>query len=66
MSSTDQRRFLFGHLMTCRKCVVEQLTFCPEVAAQGADYREAASENRVMHSEFVDQVIKGRLRRIVR
>lgn len=60
----DQRRFLHGHLMTCRKCVVEQFTFCPEVAAQGDDYREAVRDNVAMHSEFVDLVIKGRLRRI--
>lgn len=62
----DQRRYLHGHLMTCRECVVEQFSFCPDVAAQGADYRESARENRAMHTEFVDLVIKGRLRRIVR
>lgn len=60
----DQRRYLFDHLMTCRYCVVEQFTFCQEVAAQGAAYREAANESPGMHGEFVDLVIKGRLRRI--
>lgn len=62
----DQRRFLFGHLMTCRRCVVEQKVFCTEVAAQGADYREATRWNSAMHSEFVREVIYGRLRRIQR
>lgn len=60
----DQRRYLFGHLMTCRSCVVEQFMFCPEVAAQGAAYREAANESPGMHEGFVDLVIKGLLRRI--
>lgn len=64
MSSTDQRRFLFGHLMTCRRCVVEQKSFCAEVATQGEDYRDQTGGDAKVHAEFVDVVIKGRLRRI--
>lgn len=64
MSSTDQRRFLFGHLMLCRRCVVEQKTFCAEVSAQGSDYRMQVSNDSKVHAEFIDVVIKGRLRRI--
>ena len=63
-SAPDQRRYLFSHLMTCRDCVVESFLFCPEVAAQGAAYREAANDSAGMHEGFVDLVIKGRLRRI--
>lgn len=63
-SAPDQRRYLFSHLMTCRDCVVESFLFCPEVATHGAAYREAANDSARMHEEFVDLVIKGRLRRI--
>jgi hypothetical protein len=62
--SPDRRRYLFGHLMTCRNCVVESLIFCSEVAAQGRDYRNQAKADQELHAEFVDLVIKGRLRRI--
>lgn len=60
----DQRRFLYGHLMTCRRCAVESKIFCGDVKQAGEDYREMVRWNDAMHAEFVQYVIRGRLARI--